>query len=73
MMHIAPVFSCIHVYNLRILNKLSVVVNDYTFVHINYIYNKNILTKLNIAINNYPLTTISHVMRWATNEDHHII
>jgi hypothetical protein len=49
MMHVDPICAYIHAYNLRILNKLSVSVNGYTF------------------------TTISHAMRWASNEDHHVI
>ena len=49
MMYADSIYACIHAYNLRILNKLSVVVN------------------------NYNSMTINHAVRWASDEDHHII
>lgn len=58
---------------IRILNKLSGVVNDYTFVPIKYVYNKNVLNKLSIVLNSYTFTTISHAMRWASDENHHVM
>ena len=67
-MHVDPIctYIYIHTYNLKILIKVSAVVNDYTFVPINYVYNKNNLNNLNVAINDYISIIISHVMRWAT-------
>ena len=36
MMHADPICACIHAYNLRILNKVSIAVNGYTFTTINH-------------------------------------
>ena len=73
MMHVDTICACIYAYNLRILKKLCVAVNGYTFVHINYKYNINILNKISIAVNGYAFAIISHAMRWVSDEDNHII
>ena len=40
-MHDDPICAGKHAYSLRILNKLSVTVNGYTFMPNNHVYNKN--------------------------------
>ena len=72
-MHDDPICAGKHAYRLRILNKLSVTVNGYTFMPNNHVYNKNKLNKLSRVVNGYTFTSISHAMRWAIDEDHHVI
>ena len=38
-----------------------------------YAYSFNILNKINVAVNGYMFTTINHAMRWASDEDYHVI
>ena len=36
-------------------------------------YNLRIWNKLNVVFNGYTFTIINHAMKWASDEDHHVI